>query len=91
MASYLTKKSDGWYLGCGCAQKPGDKVTPPINSTDAWIPEAGEHVGPVTGIKYVVVANTTSIDIDLADYQSWLKDGVAHAPRVGFKGIITRE
>ena len=90
MAEYLTKKATGWYLGCGCGQKPGDLITPPVNSVDAWIPEGGSHVGPVTGISYQVVPNTTSIDIDRADFEVWSKDGVAHQPRPGFKGILTR-
>lgn len=91
MAEYLTKKSTGWFKGCGCGQKIGDLVTPPINSVDAWIPEGGEHTGPATGIKYNVVPNTTSIDIDRADYAVWSADGVAHPPRPGFKGVLSRD
>ncbi len=90
MAEFLTKKSTGWFRGCGCGQKPGDLVTPPINSVDTWVPIGGEHIGPATGIKYMVVPNTTSIDIDLADYQEWSKDGTAHPARPGFKGMLTR-
>ncbi len=93
MAEYLTRKSTGWFKGCGCGQKPGDLVTPPNGSVEAWFPtsEVKTLVGPVTGIKYNVVPNVTSIDVDAKDYAAWAGEGIVQTPRPGFKGMLTRE
>lgn len=87
---YLTKKSTGWFRGCGCGQKQGDLVTPPANSVDLVIPRAGELIGPVTGIKYNIVPQTVSIDIDSQDAAIWKSQHIARDPVPGLKGVATR-
>ena len=86
----LTKKSDGWYTGCGCGQKAADRVEVPAGSMDIFVQKDGELVGPVSGIRYRFHANHTAIDIDARDALVWLSDGTARQPLPGFKGLLTR-
>lgn len=88
---YLTQKSDGWYRGCGCGQKKGDLVTPPEGSVSLYITAASPLEGPVSGLTYLIVPNTTSIDIDPRDAAEFRKLGTGHDPRPGFKGVLTRD
>lgn len=90
MSELYTKKSDGWYKGCGCGQKAGDKVTPPTGTVELFVQHNGALDGPSTGIKYNFVPNTTSIDIDPADAAAWRIQGIARDPAPGFKGRLAR-
>lgn len=89
-ARQFTKKSDGWYQGCGCGMKPQDKITPPPDSVEVFVAHDGQLVGPVTGINYYFVQNTTSIDVDPRDAGEWRKQGIARDAIPGFKGRLAR-
>ena len=88
----LTRKSDGWYKGCGCGQKTLDKVIPPEYVTELFFQHEGTKVGPVSGIEYKLYPNVIAIDIDTADAVVWLNDGTAKDGKAfpGFKGTLTR-
>lgn len=87
----LTRKSTGWYKGCGCGQKAGDLVKPPEGSQELFIAHQGALTGPITGIEYVIVPNTTSIDIDPQDAKAFKAQGIAMDARQGMKGALTRK
>lgn len=86
----LTKKSNGYYKGCGCGMKTQDLVVVPDNSVELSVQLNGDHVGPKSGLKYHFQPNTTSIDIDNADGVQWKKDKIAFEPHVGQKGRLAR-
>lgn len=86
----LTKKSTGYYRGCGCGQKVGDLMTPPAGSTDVIITKTGPVTGPVTGIQYSIHPNTIAIDIDWNDAKAFREQGIVQEPRPGMKGVLTR-
>lgn len=91
MSESLTKKSDGFYYkGCGCGNKVGDRVIPPPDSVDVYIPTAGTITGPVTGIQYQIYPLSISIDIDAKDADVWRTNGIIKAAPVGLKGRLTR-
>lgn len=90
MAEQLTKKSTGWYKGCGCGQKAGDLVTPPAGSVELFMTKTGTVVG-VSGITYEFTPNVVSIDIDPTDAAEFRKQGIALDPRAGLKGTLTRK
>lgn len=89
-ARQFTRKSDGWYTGCGCGMKPQDKITPPEGSVEVSVNHDGPLAGPVTGINYYFVQNTTSIDVDPRDAGEWRKSGIARDAIPGFKGRLAR-
>lgn len=91
MSELLTKKSDGYYRGCGCAQKVQDKVTPPEGSVELFVQHNGRLTGPVSGIKYLFSANSVAIDVDPADARTWRESGVGKDAPPGFKGQLTRQ
>lgn len=86
----LTKKSTGYYKGCGCGQKPGDLVRPPEGSVDVIITKTGPVVGPITGVTYNIHPNSIAIDIDARDARSFREQGIVQEPRQGMKGVLTR-
>lgn len=89
-ARQFTRKSDGWYIGCGCSMKPENKITPPEGSVEVSVNHDGPLTGPVTGINYYFVQNTTSIDVDPRDAGEWRKSGIARDAIPGFKGRLAR-
>lgn len=90
MAELLTKKSTGWYKGCGCGQKPGDLVRAPDGSVELFMTKTGSVTG-VSGNTYEFTPNTISIDIDPRDAEEFRKQGIALDPRPGLKGALTRK
>ncbi len=90
MSDLFTKKSDGWYRGCGCGQKAGDKVFAPDGTVELFVQHNGALEGPSTGIPYNFVPNTTAIDVDPRDAAAWRIQGIARDPMPGFKGRFAR-
>lgn len=91
MSDLLTKKSDGWYKGCGCGQKAADKVKTPTGSVELFVQHNGKLTGPVSGITYAFSANSIAIDVDPADAAKWRENGVGKDAPPGFKGQLTRQ
>lgn len=89
-AEYYTKKSDGWYKGCGCGMKVQDRVIPPASSQEGFVQFAGDKTGPVSGLLYHFEPNTTSIDLDPDDFTAWKAEGIARDPLPGYKGRLAR-
>jgi hypothetical protein len=90
LAELLTKKSTGWYSGCGCGQKASDLVVPPVGSVELFMTKSGAVTG-VSGIIYEFTPNTISIDITPQDAAEFRKSGIALDPRPGLKGVLTRK
>lgn len=93
MATPLTRKSSGWFKGCGCGQKPGDKVEAPAGSVEGILlfgSTSSEQTGPVSGIKYQVTPNHIAIDLDPRDYDAWKAQQKAIPGRSGMKGVLSR-
>lgn len=85
-----TLRAGQWYRGCGCGQKVGDLVKIEKNWSPVFIQVPGVHVGPVSGIEYMIRPNTVALDIEKADADAWLADGKAREPVTGFKGRFAR-
>lgn len=90
MDERLTKKSDGWYRGCGCGMRPTDKVIPPSPSVELTVNFNGPLKGPRTGIEYHFVPQTVSIDIAPEDAAAWRVEGKGRDPVSGWKGRLAR-
>lgn len=90
LSELLTHKADGWYKGCGCGQKPVDKVEAPVGTVELLVQHNGVLKGPATGLEYSFVPNTVSIDVDPADAAAWRIQGIARDPAPGFKGRLAR-
>lgn len=90
MTELFTKKSDGWYRGCGCGQKLSDKVTVPEGTVELFMKTSGAVVGPATGFNYNFISNTTSIDVDPRDAAIWREQELGQDPKQGFKGRFAR-
>ncbi len=86
----FTKKSDGYYRGCGCGMKAADKVTMIEGTVELLVMKTGPLTGPVSGIEYNFVPNTVSIDIDPRDATQWRIAGIARNPMIGLKGRFAR-
>lgn len=86
----LTKKSDGYYKGCGCGQKLTDKVIPPAGTVELFMKASGALTGPVSGFSYNFIPNTTSIDVDPRDAAVWREQELGQDPKQGFKGRFAR-
>lgn len=80
----------GAYWTCGCGGKPKVEVKAPANSKAILIKSVEKMTGPVTGIEYAPKPHQTSIDVDAADADVWLKSGVAKPPLPGYRGRLTR-
>ncbi len=90
MSELLTKKSDGYYRGCGCGQKIQDKVIPPNGSVELFVQHNGSLKGPVSGIDYNFQATTIAIDVDPVDALAWREQGIGRDAPPGFKGRLSR-
>lgn len=91
---YLTKKSTGWFKGCGCGQKQGDKVTAPADSVEIVVQSTNgnsEVTGPVSGAIYRFVPNAIAIDVDPRDAEVFRTQNIATGPRQGLKGYVSRK
>lgn len=80
----------GAYFTCGCGGKPKVEVKTPANSMAVLIKSMEKMFGPVTGIEYAPKPHQTSIDVDKADAEVWLKEGKAKPPLPGYRGRLTR-
>lgn len=92
MAALLTfNVQTGFYEeGCGCGGKAKKQHTLLPDTKPIYFKGNGEAIGPVTGIKYRIYPNTTSLNIATADADAWLADGTAVPPIAGWKGFKTR-
>ena len=87
---HYTKVGGYYYKGCGCGQRPENRVEIPENSVELFVNQPGLLVGPVSGQLYNIVPSTTAIDIRKEDEAELRKAGLGHNPIQGFKGVLTR-
>lgn len=85
----LTRKSTGWFKGCGCGQKQTDLVIPPEGSVELFITKSGIVEGP-SGQKYDITPNTTTIDVRADDAAHFRAIGIGSNPNPTLKGTLSR-
>jgi hypothetical protein len=86
----LVPRNGKWTYGCTCGGGKVTEVETPPNSRAIHIKQFATLIGPVTKIPYRVTSHQVSIDIDAADAEKWIEQGIATEPKPAQRGRLTR-